>query len=268
MVVAADMNNPGGMRAVGASTGYVSFASELDGMRAMYNDLHIKVTGSSDAMAARYGEDYTPTLRTLISTWAPSTENNTEHYINSVSQWSGIDPDTPLTEDDIETFMPAMIRMECRPEDYARFCPGGELPEDFLAFLETGQRPEIETIYASSTTNTSSDSTEEESESPEDTKGILEQIQSFFGGMFEDPGKNWWQIALTAVVALFTGKLLLDTIGGFFSDTAEQVGNEVGGRVQEGVQNMTNDVIDGLIPGEQSPSPTPNVSGQGASLER
>ena len=36
------------------------------------------------------------TIRGIISRWAPSSENNTEAYIQNVSRLTGIDPDEPI----------------------------------------------------------------------------------------------------------------------------------------------------------------------------
>ena len=97
--------NPGNIR--DPQTGdFIRFSSEEEGMAAMRNDLLIKVSGRSKVMKGA------PTLRNLIATWAPPSENDTENYTKFVSQKSGIDPDAVLTEGDIDKIMPAMIQME------------------------------------------------------------------------------------------------------------------------------------------------------------
>lgn len=56
------------------------------------------------------------TVRLIISRWAPSNENHTQSYINSVSSRMGIDPDTEILYEDEETMIKlvdAMIRVEC-----------------------------------------------------------------------------------------------------------------------------------------------------------
>lgn len=40
------------------------------------------------------------TIRKMITRWAPPSENHTKAYIRSVSDYSGIDPDTPVRADD------------------------------------------------------------------------------------------------------------------------------------------------------------------------
>ena len=55
------------------------------------------------------------TIRKIISRWAPPKENNTEVYINNVSQWSGIAPDKLLAGQDANAWIAivsAMSRME------------------------------------------------------------------------------------------------------------------------------------------------------------
>lgn len=57
------------------------------------------------------------TLRQLISTYAPSKENNTEEYISQVAKWTGIDPDANIDLRDRDTMtkvMRAMIRKESK----------------------------------------------------------------------------------------------------------------------------------------------------------
>lgn len=56
------------------------------------------------------------TLPAIISAWAPSTENNTQRYIDNVSQLSGIPIDTQLDFNDEEkmiALVDAMIVQEC-----------------------------------------------------------------------------------------------------------------------------------------------------------
>lgn len=52
------------------------------------------------------------TLRQMISTFAPSNENDTENYINFVASKSGVNPDKALTDSELVAIMPHMIKME------------------------------------------------------------------------------------------------------------------------------------------------------------
>lgn len=105
-------NNPGNMRPINSTTGFQKFQTPEAGVKAMYNDLAVKISGQSNAMKSRYGENYVPTLANLIATWAPPEENNTANYVMFVSQKTGIAPEQQLTLQDIERIMPAMIEME------------------------------------------------------------------------------------------------------------------------------------------------------------
>jgi len=61
----------------------------------------------------RYGHN---TVRSIIKTWAPSTENNTEAYIKSVCKWMRIDPDEMILYEDKET-MCRLVAAMCLHEN-------------------------------------------------------------------------------------------------------------------------------------------------------
>lgn len=104
------INNPGNLR--GKDGNFRNFDTKLEGLRAMYDDLVVKVTGKSRMMAAKYGKGYKCTLRRIIAVWAPHHENDTERYIAFVSRESGIAPDKVINVADIPEFAPAMLVME------------------------------------------------------------------------------------------------------------------------------------------------------------
>lgn len=61
----------------------------------------------------RYHHD---TIRTIVSTWAPGCENDTDNYIKCVSESMQLDPDTPILYEDKETMcklVAAMCKVEC-----------------------------------------------------------------------------------------------------------------------------------------------------------
>lgn len=61
----------------------------------------------------RYGKD---TVAEIVSTWAPSSENNTEAYINTVCRLSNLTRDERLRFEDKEkmvALVDAMIQVEC-----------------------------------------------------------------------------------------------------------------------------------------------------------
>lgn len=86
-------NNPGNLKDVGISwqgrtgqnQGFVVFDKMENGVRAMTLDI------TND-----YYVDGLKTIRQLISVYAPSSENNTESYVQHVAGKVGVNPDTPL----------------------------------------------------------------------------------------------------------------------------------------------------------------------------
>lgn len=66
----------------------------------------------------RYHKD---TITSIVSTWAPANENNTQRYIDQVSDQMGIDPLLPIKYEDEENMcnlVAAMAKVECgRPID-------------------------------------------------------------------------------------------------------------------------------------------------------
>lgn len=68
------------------------------------------------------------TIRAIISTWAPSTENNTEAYIQRVASSMNIDADEPLRYEDEKTMcqlVAAMCLVECGQKvDFAKIEKG------------------------------------------------------------------------------------------------------------------------------------------------
>lgn len=108
--ISVRQNNPGNMR--GAGGAFQTFATPQAGLDAMAKDLLLKIAGNSPVMKAKYGEGYQPTLRNLISTWAPPTENDTENYIRFVGMRTGLKPDDVLTQEHVAKLIPAMTEME------------------------------------------------------------------------------------------------------------------------------------------------------------
>ena len=76
--------NPGNLRPSGSATGFQQFKTPEEGISAVDKNLQ------------SYGKKGINTLRGVISTWAPPSENDTNAYIKNASQRIGIDPDAPI----------------------------------------------------------------------------------------------------------------------------------------------------------------------------
>lgn len=67
------------------------------------------------------------TIAAIISAWAPSNENNTNRYIDMVSQLMGIAPDEPIDYSDLDT-MVKLVQAMCVVEN------GRPLPDEKLIY--------------------------------------------------------------------------------------------------------------------------------------
>jgi hypothetical protein len=79
-----DLNNPGGLRPVGATKDFQRFKTPEDGINAIVQNLKA------------YGDKGINTVEKIVSTWAPSNENNTKAYIDHVSRMLGVPPGQQL----------------------------------------------------------------------------------------------------------------------------------------------------------------------------
>ncbi|ELX9578572.1 lytic transglycosylase domain-containing protein [Escherichia coli] len=79
-------NNPGNLRASGSTSGFRSFSSEQEGWDAMTRQLMMYFNGTSAAA----GNKKLRTVKDIISTWAPSSENDTDSYIKEVASYMGV----------------------------------------------------------------------------------------------------------------------------------------------------------------------------------
>lgn len=111
-------NNPLNMRPVGATQGFQAYDSPQAGIDAARNDLLGKIEGRSPAMNGK-----APTLFNIVNTWAPPSENNTSAYLQNVAMETGFNPDQPLTAQDLDRLIPAMIKQEGGPIAAAHFAP-------------------------------------------------------------------------------------------------------------------------------------------------
>ena len=70
-------------------------ATGTDGRFAIFPD---KETGFACMKALFAGAYKGLTVAQAVSKWAPSSENDTQSYINNVCQWTGLTPDTLIDE--------------------------------------------------------------------------------------------------------------------------------------------------------------------------
>lgn len=98
-------NNPGNLRYVGqkgASEGEGGFA-RFSSPEAGYEALKAQI-----ALDTSRGH----TLSSFLNKYAPSIENNTSLYVKQIAQWTGYDPNTKLSEIDLDTLAAAMAKKE------------------------------------------------------------------------------------------------------------------------------------------------------------
>ena len=110
-------NNPGNLRAAGSTTGFRSFNTPEEGISALHNQLKLYITGKS-----RHGKR--DTIASIISIYAPSSENQTGKYIDFVSAKIGKGPNEKLTLADIPDLARAITQMEGGADALAYFYGG------------------------------------------------------------------------------------------------------------------------------------------------
>jgi len=86
---------------IGNNRGFCVFRSVNDGLKQMLKQLQIY-----------FDRDNLKTIRGILMKYAPPIENNTEAYINFVSQKSGFAPGQVLTRDQLIFLLPPMLKME------------------------------------------------------------------------------------------------------------------------------------------------------------
>jgi hypothetical protein len=123
-------NNPGNFKAdgtgwqgnVGSDGTFYIFADDTWGLRALAKDLQTKI-----------GSDGLDTITTLITKYAPPSENDTQAYINSVASDSGIGADDQLgtDQDTITSLMRAIVNHENGDTASAQFVSDADLAQGF-----------------------------------------------------------------------------------------------------------------------------------------
>lgn len=125
-------NNFGGLRIPGVQAGpnaggFQSFGSAEQGIAAIANQLDRYVTGATTGKPLQ-------TLREIVSTWAPSSENDTHLLIHRAAAVMGVDPDQPLNVGDPKT-RAKLIESTIRNEQ------GGKLPVDPAVIQKVANDP-------------------------------------------------------------------------------------------------------------------------------
>lgn len=98
-------NNPGNLRFVGQAGatqgdgGFAKFNTPEDGWLALQNQI-------------RLDQSRGLTLAQFVEKYAPSTENDTNLYIQQMSQWLGVDPNVPLASLDYELVAEQVAKKE------------------------------------------------------------------------------------------------------------------------------------------------------------
>lgn len=85
-------NNPGNIRGRSGQGGFAGYSSEQEGWDAMSNQLMRYYNGTSRAAGLRKLR----TVKDIISTWAPDSENDTASYIKQVASYMGVSANDQL----------------------------------------------------------------------------------------------------------------------------------------------------------------------------
>ncbi|PQK80225.1 hypothetical protein CG428_02375 [Pantoea ananatis] len=105
-------NNPGNLRPVGGG-GFRTFDNALEGWGAMRNQLMRYFTGKTTGKALQ-------TITDIVSTWAPSSENDTGKYISDISKWMGVSPDVALNLNNPQV-MTSLMQSMARKEGFSNW---------------------------------------------------------------------------------------------------------------------------------------------------
>lgn len=113
-------NNPLNIRenASGGDAWQGELETELDGAFEEFESPEYGIRAAVklfETYRTRYGLD---TIAGIVSRWAPSSENDTNSYIESVAQKTGIHADIFLTQEDYPALLKAMIFHENGQQPY------------------------------------------------------------------------------------------------------------------------------------------------------
>jgi len=105
-------NNPGNLRPV-SGDGFRTFGTALEGWGAMRNQLMRYFTGKTTGKALQ-------SITDIVSTWAPSSENDTGKYIRDISKWMGVSPDVALNLNNPQV-MTSLMQSMARKEGFSNW---------------------------------------------------------------------------------------------------------------------------------------------------
>lgn len=110
-------NNPGNIELGEAWQGAVPASEQTDPRFVQFTTPEYGIRAMAKILSS-YANRGLVTTRSIISAWAPPTENNTASYINSVASNIGISPDAPLSRAQWPGLIAAIIRHENGVQPY------------------------------------------------------------------------------------------------------------------------------------------------------
>lgn len=119
-------NNPGNIRYGDFAKRHGATGADAGGF-AIFPSM-AKGEAAAQALLGGYMNRGDNTIRKIVSRWAPSSENDTNAYINAVSRMTGLSPDGTLSAANIPAISQAMFRQENGSKawaQYARTMPTG-----------------------------------------------------------------------------------------------------------------------------------------------
>lgn len=107
-------NNPGNIRLNGSIAWLGQSPSQLDPDFVQFSSPEYGIRALARLLSNYYTRYNLDTVDALISRYAPSTENNTHAYIDSVANSIGVDAYTPI---DVNAYLPSLISAIIRHEN-------------------------------------------------------------------------------------------------------------------------------------------------------
>lgn len=107
-------NNPGNLRPLSKGTWVGEIEADRKNNFSRFKDISFGIRAMATDLIGDIAKDGMNTLRKLIYSYAPPSENNTEAYLRSVSQATGLAPDAriPMNTETIKKIMRAQMNVE------------------------------------------------------------------------------------------------------------------------------------------------------------